>query len=230
MTTNSAFGTFTALRAVKIGNNLFRVDSAPSCTGPWTVIHTGLPGPVVFAPQQRNDDPGEMIQTCSPNTRYRGEIRALQGLDGTSRTINAVDLQGYVKGVVPRESPASWGDLGGGAGMNELRAQAVAARSYAASGSCLSPPVSYATVDDTTSCQVYGGASGEDARSNRAVDDTAGEVRMLNGAVARTEYSSSTGGWTAGGTFPAVVDDGDAVAGNSHHSWHVSIPVTTVQA
>jgi SpoIID/LytB domain protein len=237
MTTSAAGGTFSALRAVQTGANTFRVDSGPGCGGPWTTVNPGVQGPVLFKPQTRNDDTAEMLQTCEPDGQhrwYRGDLRAVQGLSGT-RTVNAVDMQGYLKGVVPRESPASWGSLGGGAGMNALRAQAVAARSYAAAAACLNPPVSYAMVDDTTNCQVYGGKALngndlEDPRSNQAVDDTAGEVRLLNGAVARTEFSSSTGGYTAGGTFPAVVDDGDAVSGNPHHSWHASIPVGQVQA
>jgi SpoIID/LytB domain protein len=238
MTTNSAQGTFTALRARKVGANLFQVDSAPGCAGPWTRIHDGLPGPVVFAPTQRNDDRQEMIQVCEPsgNRRwYRGEIRAVEGLDGTQRTINSTDMQSYLKGVVPRESPASWADMGGGAGINALKAQAVAARSYAQAGS-LAP---YAKTCDTTECQVYGGRAVdngssffdlEDARSNRAVDETIGEVRTLNGATARTEYSSSTGGYTIAGTFPATVDDGDAISINPFHNWHASIPVSQVQA
>ena len=238
MTTNSGVGTFNALRARRIGANQFQVDSAPSCAGPWTRIHDGLPGPVVFQPTIRNDDRQEMLQVCQPdgNRRwYRGDIRAVEGLDATQRTINAVDMQNYLRGVVPRESPASWADLGGGAGLNALKAQAVAARSYAQAGS-LAP---YAKTCDTTECQVYGGRALdngssffdlEDGRSDTAVGTTYGEVRTLNGAVARTEYSSSTGGYTAGGAFPAVVDEGDAISINPFHNWHASIPVGQVQA
>jgi SpoIID/LytB domain protein len=237
MTTNSAHGTFTALRARKVGTNQFQVDSAPSCAGPWTRIHDGLPGPVVFYPQLRNDDRAEMIQVCEPSgTRrwYRGEIRAVEGLDGTQRTVNATDMQSYLRGVVPRESPASWADLGAGAGLQALKAQAVAARSYAQASS-LAP---YAKTCDTTACQVYGGRALdngtfvdlEDARTDRAVAETLGEVRTIDGAPARTEYSSSTGGYTAGPTFPPVPDEGDAVAINPFHNWHASIPVGRVQA
>ena len=50
------------------------------------------------------------------------------------KTVNLVRSEEMLRGIVPRESPASWGDLAGGAGMNSLRAQAVAARSYALSG------------------------------------------------------------------------------------------------
>jgi SpoIID/LytB domain protein len=238
MTTTAALGTFQALRATQTGPNTFRVESGPSCAGPWTTVNNAASGPVLIDPQTRNDDLGEMLEACEPtgNIRWlRGEIQALTGLDGTPRTINNLDMQSYVRGVVPRESPASWGDLGNGAGLNALKAQAVAARSYAQASS-LAP---YAKTCDTTDCQVYGGRalqSGgtffdlEDPRSNAAVDGTLGEVRVTNGVVARTEYSSSTGGYTAGGTFPAVVDDGDSVAQNPFHSWHASIPVGQVES
>ncbi len=238
LVTNAAGGTFSALRAVKTGVNTFRVEAGPDCGGPWTTVNGAVQGPVVFAPQNRNEDRQEMLQACEPSGSrrwYRGEIRAVEGLDGTARTVNATDMEGYLKGVVSRESPASWADLGGGAGIHALRAQAVAARSYAQA----SELAHYAKTCDTTACQVYGGRALqtgstffdlEDPRSNRAVDETAGEVRLLNGVPARTEYSSSTGGYTAGGTFPAVPDDGDDIATNPHHSWHRSIPVGTVQA
>ncbi len=61
---------------------------------------------------------------------YRGTIRAVNGSESEDRTVNIVALDRYVQGVVPREMPAAWGADGGGAGLNALRAQAVAARSY----------------------------------------------------------------------------------------------------
>jgi hypothetical protein len=50
------------------------------------------------------------------------------------------------------------------------------------------------------------------------------------GAVASTEFSSSTGGWTAGGTFPAVEDLGDAVAANPYHSWTTTVTTAVIQS
>jgi len=230
-----AFAANAAARVRKIGANSFAIDEAPNCAGGagWTQVATAT-GPVVANPPSTNpgDDLTLMIQRCAADgTRgYRGSVQAVDD-NGTQRAVNAVLLQDYLRGVVPRESPASWGDLGGGAGINALRAQAVAARSYAIA----SPTYSYATTCDTQACQVYGGAflNGaliEDARTNAAIGDTSGQVRMLNGAVARTEFSSSTGGYSAGGTFPAVVDDGDGVSQNSNHNWSASVPVASVEA
>ncbi len=224
-----------AARVRKTGSNAFAIDQAQGCAGEggWNQVGTAT-GPVAVQPP--SSSPGNnlalMIQRCAPEgTRgYRGSLQTIDD-NGTQRTVNAVTLEDYLRGVVPRESPASWGDLGSGAGMNALKAQSVAARSYVVS----SASYSYATSCDTISCQVYGGAylNGayiEDARTNTAISQTAGQVRMLNGAVARTEFSSSSGGYTAGGTFPAVVDDGDSVSYNPNHNWTVSIPVTTVEA
>ncbi len=139
---------------------------------------------------------------------------------------------------MPRESPASWATAGGGRGAQALQAQSVAARSYALSATYSA----YATTCDTTACQVYRGAwlrsqtsgattSLEDARTDAAINATSGLVRrMPNGSVARTEFSSSTGGHTAGGTFPAVPDAGDATASNPNRSWSVGLTVADFTA
>ncbi|WP_426592772.1 DUF4214 domain-containing protein [Cellulomonas sp. McL0617] len=176
-----------------------------------------------------------MIRVCeaSGERTYRGQL-TVQNVSGTQMTFNRLGAEDYLRGVVPRESPASWGNLANG--MEALKAQAVAARSYALS----STRASGANTCDTTACQVYSGAAFrptggartllEAAQSDLAVLQTAGQVRKVTGTstIARTEFSSSTGGWTAGGTFPAVVDDGDAVAQNPYHDWVSTIPVATV--
>ncbi len=181
------------------------------------------------------------IWSSSPTTTryYRGELRAVK--DGVMRTVNAVGLDSYLRGVVPRESPAFWGtlDCASGAldcGRRALEAQAVAARSYSM-GEVRLP---YAKTCDTTSCQVYlgrahrtsGGAPvvDEAVQTDAAIAATGGQVRRTStGAIARTEFSSSTGGWTAGGTYPSVVDAGDDTASNPNHSWTATITSAQLQ-
>ena len=149
------------------------------------------------------------------NISYRGSLRFL--LDANIvHTVNDVSYAGYLRGAVPRESPSGWLPAA-------LQAQSVAARSYAAAGK----RYSYAQLCDTTACQVYGGAgkSGEyieAASTDAAINATAGQVRIKSGAIQATEYSASTGGYTAGGVFPAVPDHGDATAGNPNHAWTTS--------
>ncbi len=67
---------------------------------------------------------------------------------------------------------------------------------------------------------------------------TAGEVLYCDagtpcgpaGSIALAEYSASTGGWTAGGAFPAVPDLGDSVAANPVHAWTVAIATSTIES
>ncbi|MDQ4040105.1 MAG: SpoIID/LytB domain-containing protein [Actinomycetota bacterium] len=164
-----------------------------------------------------NGDARRLLTVCSSGLGYRGNFRFVVDA-GSTRMVNVVDAENYLRGVVPRESPAEWGDAGGGRGMEALKAQSVAARSYGLSEN----RYSYAQTCDTTSCQVYGGAARhgaflEDRRTDDAVRATAGEARTRNGVIARTEFSSSSGGWTAGGEFPAVIDEGDTAS--PYHNW-----------
>ena len=170
---------------------------------------------------------------------YRGSIYAANGTDGENRTVNDVPVEQYLRGVVPKEVSASWGSAGGGAGMNTLRAQAVAARSYALSEGLSNSSgrrYSYAKTCDTQSCQVYGGAGfrsiaggslapREYATTDTAIADTAGVIRRWNpgtprsGSVVATEFSASNGPRTAGGAFPPVDDPADAITNNLNHRW-----------
>jgi SpoIID/LytB domain protein len=234
--TSAAPGAFAVLRSHEVSPNVFAVDRADGCGGPFTPVAT-VTGPVVFTPEAPASDlHADMLQLCEPDgtqRRVRGDVQVVDE-GGSPRTVNRLGMEAYLRGVVPQESPASWGALGGGAGMHALRAQAVAARSYAAAESRWP----YAKTCDTTSCQMYGGvtvqgpagvSSVEQPTTDAAVAQTAGEVRRFgNGQVARTEFSSSTGGWSAGGTFPAVPDEGDTRS--PHHTWTVAVPFATVEA
>ncbi len=98
----------------------------------------------------------------------------------------------------------------------------------------------WADTCETTRCQVFWGrfhqkAGGSinpttDPRTDAAVAATTGEVRVnAEGRVARTEFSSSTGGFTAGGTFPTVPDEGDAVADNPNKQWTKVVNVNALE-
>ena len=246
--------TFGAVRVKRTGANRFDVEVADNCAGAptgWKPLPTGIgkPGPInIEPPRLGGDHRADMLQLCDPSgTRWvRGRIIALEGTVGGrtgGRVVNELDIDAYLKGVVPRESPASWGAMGGGLGLNALKAQAVAARSYALA----EKRSEWAQTCDTQQCQVYLGHAEdtgagfkllEAESTNQAVTETAGEVRMhtaaagaaLVGKIARTEFSSSTGGWSAGGVFPPVVDEGDAVDVNPSREWTAKVPVDLLQA
>ncbi len=209
-----------------------------------TVITTVPSGAVI------SDGAGQAITQCGDTQEqtYRGALVA-KWTGSTPYTFNRVPVEQYLRDVVPHESPAGWGSLGtlqpDGQpwGMEALKAQSVAARSYALSSS----RPSGATTCDTTACQVYmpyatrsyatpswttaGWNTLPYPQSDQAVVLTAGQVlRTSSGAIARTEFSSSTGGYTAGGAFPAVEDLGDAITGNPNHTWTVSLTAAQVAA
>ena len=233
----------TAARFTVLANGYVRVEKASGCApeatgGSWQLVSDNqfTTGNTRVAPQTGASAVAELLRVCeaSGERAYRGELSVV-GAAGAQMTINHLPTESYLQGVVPRESPASWAGLGGGKGAEALKAQAVAARSYALSSS----RPSGAKTCDTTSCQVYGGAGIlrgstweylEDARTNAAIAATAGQVRVVSGTSTpvRTEFSSSTGGWTAGGTFGYVEDLGDAITSNPNHVWTTTLTSSQV--
>ena len=207
--------------------------------GPVTTV-AGLPSVTFSVPGA--DDPAtpaaSLLGVCDAAgavRHYRGNIFASNGTSGENRTMSDVEIESYVRGVIPRESPASWADRGNGTGINALKAQAVAARSYglAQGGGITNRRYSYAKTCDTTNCQVYGGAGTrasatanvvviEDSRSDRAVAETALMIRVRAATPlvpVSTEFSSSNGDRTAGVNFPAVDDPGDKIDYNPFSRW-----------
>ena len=120
---------------------------------------------------------------------YRGVIEIRADKAGTLTVINVVDIETYLRGVVPSEMPYTYP-------LAALQAQAVAARGQAIMkasrheeegfGLCRGPH-----------CQVYGGATSESPATDEAVSSTRGEVLVYEGQLADTLYSSNCGGHTA---------------------------------
>jgi len=148
---------------------------------------------------------------------YHGTL-ALRSRGGSISVVNGLSLETYLRGVVPSESPSHWP-------LAALEAQAVAARSYAVSE--LRPDSWYDLVP-TTADQVYGGVRAERGRSNHAVSATHRQVLTWDGTVARTYYSSSSGGrtesvqdaWPGSAPIPylrSVADPYDSYS--PHHDW-----------
>jgi SpoIID/LytB domain protein len=166
--------------------------------------------------------PGGAVSLVTPSgtRQYRGRLAAwTPPAGGRARdTLNVVRLEDYLKGVVPLEMPALWS-------KHAVRAQAVAARTYAAyERAHRSGPLC-----DTWSCQVYGGFSAEHPASNAAVDATRRLALLYDGEPAFTQFASSSGGWTSAGSVPylaAIEDPYDDWAGNPVHDWSVRLEDT----
>jgi stage II sporulation protein D len=118
---------------------------------------------------------------------YRGSLRVLKLGPAKVRIVNVVDLDLYLRGVVPSEMPRSWA-------LEALKAQAVAARSYALSH--LHAGGGFDLYPDTRD-QVYLGIPHEAPSTTAAVNATAGQVVLYKGKVASTYFFSTSGGRTA---------------------------------
>lgn len=167
------------------------------------------------------------LMTPSGERAYRGLLAALPpAADSRERvTVNTVGLEPYLRGVVPLEMPALWH-------TEAVRAQAVAARTYAAYERSHPRGVAF-DVYDTTQSQVYGGASAEHPASNRAIRATRRQVLTHDGRPAFTQFASSSGGWTSAGSVPYLVakaDPYDDWSGNPNHDWSTSLTDRALEA
>ena len=211
--------------------------------GGWQQVATGVAGPIRFSTpvNQSSASASSVLGVCRSSgsvTHYRGVVEFASTSFG-NRVVNELDVENYLRGVLPKEVPAGWGDAAGGKGMHALRAQSVAARSYGLSQG----RYSYASTCDTSSCQVYGGAASRSAatsnstasvehvNTDQAIRDTAGVVRQWpsSGAVVSTEFSASNGPRTAGGLYPSVDDPWDDASGNPNHRWTRVIDADTIR-
>jgi stage II sporulation protein D len=132
---------------------------------------------------------------------YRGSVEVTANSRGLLNVINVVPLEDYLLGVVPAEiSPASFPEI------EALRAQAVAARTYAIARSTVSDRYKQEGFDltDDARSQVYGGYSIEHPLTSRAVEETRGMVAVFAGKPIEALYTSTCGGHTENseGVFP----------------------------
>ena len=118
---------------------------------------------------------------------YRGQFKIIND-DNSLTVMNDIDLELYLRGVVPSEMPSKWEH-------EAHKAQAIAARSYAVANMGKRAKYGY-DLKDTPEDQAYGGASAETAQTNDAVDETKGIVLVCQGKIVPAYYSASAGGKT----------------------------------
>ena len=159
--------------------------------------------------------PGNGAQLRLGDVPYRGKL-LIERIPGGLRVVNVVGLDAYLLGVVPGEVPKEWP-------AEALKAQAVAARSYALANLLKDRP--YDLYADVRS-QVYRGFQSESPTTTAAVRQTAGQVLQYEGKVATTFYYSSSGGRTASALdvfgldlpyLQATDDPWDEAS--PHHAW-----------
>ena len=131
---------------------------------------------------------GLYIYESEKDTLYEGDLRILCDGD-VLRCVLTISMEDYLRGVVAYEMSDSFP-------LEALKAQAVAARTYAMSKKAARADAEY-DVTDTTSDQVYKGADGEYVNVAQAVEETRGVVGTYQGSYAGCYYTASNGGQVA---------------------------------
>ena len=133
--------------------------------------------------------------------------------------VNRVDMDEYLKGVLPKEMSPSFP-------MESLKAQALCSRSFAINNYNKFIKNGY-NLDDTTRSQVYYGKDVEEKTTNKAVEETIDQVIKYDGKVAETIFCASSGGYTVasseawgGNSVPYLISKEDPY---SVHPWNYEL-------
>jgi stage II sporulation protein D len=151
-----------------------------------TVLYAGtVSGKPVVSPV----DAGAYLQLDSKPSSYdtyRGTL-ALVLKPSSVAVVNILGLDAYLRGAVPVEMPSTWP-------TQALRAQAIAARSYAARR--LHPTTGTFDLYDDTRSQVYRGIEAEKASTDAVIAADPGRVIRVDGTIVNAFYFSTGGGAT----------------------------------
>jgi len=176
---------------------LLKLSANPgfAASGPWRLLdRTGrvlrqgsaadTPDPFAYLAQEPEvwleSDPGGHL--ISAGRSYEGRFRILRGSNGV-QVINHLPLESYVSSVVGGEMPPSWN-------REALRAQAVAARSYALAHMAR-PADSQWHLGDTTRWQNYEGLSSVTGTTREATTSTQGLILSYQGGIVESLYAAT---------------------------------------
>jgi SpoIID/LytB domain protein len=160
---------------------------------PSRVRFTAAPGESLLVHGEYPPTQSSCVDPYQPllHARYRGTVEVLRASDGTLSLIGELSFEDYLKGIA--EVPRDWPE-------EALKAQVVAARTYALNRMLSGSSSGEYDLCATTECQVYVGMKVEAGpygeRWVKAVDETAGEVLLYQGEPAVTYYSSTSPGRT----------------------------------
>lgn len=171
----------------KAGNNRF------SDSGTFLVVKGETKNPGLLLPfnvQQpvffENASPDGLIAV--EGLRYRGKLKVTPAGGKNIQVVNELGLEEYLYGVIPLEITPSWHE-------ELLKAQAVAARTYTIANLAKWEKYGF-DIGANSSDQVYGGYDAENARTNKAVDETAGQIIVYDNEPIMAFYHADSGGRT----------------------------------
>lgn len=119
-------------------------------------------------------------------TMLRGEVEVFLE-NGRLTVVNELGIEDYVRGVINKEAIPSWP-------LEAKKTQAVLARTFAVYQKMFNPRSRLFDLAPSVLDQVYGGLGREDLSSNRAVDETKGEVITIGSNPAKIYFHSTCGG------------------------------------
>jgi len=122
---------------------------------------------------------------------YAGDALIERQADGRLALVNVVDLESYLRGVIPWEIGRP-----GRESMEAVKAQAIAARTYTVAHLGRREELGFDLWDNVAD-QVYRGMTGVSEVTDRAVTETRSEVLRYKGEIVQAYYCSTCGGHTS---------------------------------
>jgi stage II sporulation protein D len=192
-----------------------QITLAPAGAGPRTIADT-----LRFRAQSKS------APITLDGVTYRGTVAVFADGRGRFTAVNAVELEDYLRGVVPLEIGSPGADA-----HAAVEAQAIAARTYAVAHLDRWSELGFDLYGDVRD-QVYGGLAAERADASRAVQGTDAVVAVFAGVLIGAYYSAACGGMTAAveetwdfppapylAPHPDRMDGEDFCRGSKHYRW-----------
>jgi len=149
--------------------------------------HGILIGLKVYPSAHLTIEPARDASIIIDNRPFRGEVTFIRTPDNHITVVNNINVEDYIKGVLYHEVSHLWP-------MEALKAQAVAARTYALYS--INPAGKPYDVTNDIYSQVYGGRDSERYRTDLAVDYTKGQVLTYNNKIIPAYFHATCGGMT----------------------------------
>lgn len=137
--------------------------------------------------------------------RYRNAVQILKNPAGSLTVVNEIDVEEYLRGVLPWEANPEWSE-------EALKAQAVASRTYAIFENLANKDFPFTLSSDVGS-QVYAGRNIEKPSTNRAIEKTRGEILTYGGKIFPAYFHSTCGGRTTPAEFQFRVEPHPSLQG-----------------
>jgi len=170
---------------------------------------------------------GTKTRTWFKNNIYYGAFEYDRNSNGTLNVINVVNIEDYIKGILPYEMSPKWP-------IEALKAQALAARTFAVY--TMNKHRAYGfDLCNTIDCQVYYGIKNANETTDQAVDETKGMYITYNNEPINAVYHSSNGGatenseniWTLKLPYlRAVKDEFESQTNMTNKSWSFEVTLS----